>query len=169
MKGLASEIARVAYALGEDGFKVMYNVFYNLRLEAFGLWVEEIGRERLASRGIIVTKGVGSLNQHDLLQLWGDGPAIGYLTGVVILDKESPLAITDNPFLKSETLDALRGKDIGFVYDAMWEKISTALEAEGRPTSTLFIPELNDYYLGQLFSLYDMVTQIHAGLIDLMP
>ena len=95
-----------------------------------------------------------------------EGPADKIITFITVSHRKNNLKV---PKYKNEQISYLGGhkfKDI-----LMYERHATAvaLMKNKRPNGTIYLPELNEYYLGQLFCFFEMATVYLGYFLNINP
>jgi glucose-6-phosphate isomerase len=143
---------------------------YADRLRAFSawyvqLWAESLGK-RLDREGRIVETGptplpaVGATDQHAQGQLFMEGPRDKLITFVAVERPGRDLVIPTR-----EGADRyLGGVRLGALLDAERQGTTEALAADGRPSLTVSVEELDASALGGLLMLYELATAFAGEL-----
>lgn len=135
------------YSLGKDIAVLMP---YKYGLKDFAKWYQQLWSESLGKNGKGQTpiSMLGPVDQHSQLQLMLDGPDDKFVT--IIKVRKSKTDIADmNELLNIEA-------------DATIE----TLAKKGKPVCVIEIPELNEYYLGQLFYFFQIAVTLFANKIS---
>ncbi len=122
---------------------------YKYGLKDFAKWYQQLWSESLGKNGKGQTpvSMLGPVDQHSQLQLMLDGPNDKFIT--IIKVRKSKTDISDmNDLLNIEA-------------DATIE----TLAKKGKPVCVIEIPELNEYYLGQLFYFFQIAVTLFANSI----
>ncbi len=137
------------------------------------LWAESLGKS-LSLTGERVTvgptpvKALGATDQHSQLQLYVEGPDNKVFTFLAVEHLERDLTIPD-AFPEAAPLRYLTGHTLAELLKN--ERLATALVlAENhRPNSTLTLPRLDPYSLGQLILFFQMATAFSGKLYRINP
>jgi len=135
------------------------------------LWGESLGK-RLDRQGRTVHAGstplgaLGAADQHSLLQLFMEGPPDKLVTFVRLerFGGPSPVPAT---FTGHGEIAYLGGHDLSALINAEQESTAAALQAAGRGSRTLILPQLDAYWLGQLFQFFMLETFANGELLGI--
>jgi len=164
-KNPAAALAVSAYLMDKKREKYI-QVFcpYSNQLRAFVEWYaqllgESIGKNELT--GLTPLKALGATDQHSQLQLWNEGPIDKVFTFLEIETFQNNIPL---PYFENKTLNYLSGKSLNALIKAEKKGTELALTKNGRPNQTILIPKLDEFYLGQLFYLFEMQIAILGKL-----
>lgn len=134
------------------------------------LWGESLGK-RLDRQGRTVHAGstplgaLGAADQHSLLQLFMEGPA-DKLVSFIRLERFQQPCIVPPALGGHEEIAYLGGHDLAELINAEQESTAEALREAGRGSRTLSLPQLDAYWLGQLFQFFMLETFVNGELLD---
>jgi len=146
------------------GDRAMVALPYSDRLVLFSrylqqLIMESIGKEhdlegKVVHQGLTVYGNKGSTDQHAYVQQLRDGRDDFFVTFIAVLGDGvgSDLQVADG----ANAGDFLQGFLLG---------TRRALNAAGRPSLTLTVPEVSPYVLGGLIALFERAVGLYASLI----
>ena len=131
------------------------------------LWAESLGKRRTRAGedvfcGQTPVTALGPTDQHSILQLLMEGPFDKLVTFLSVEKFRKTMAMPTGaaaepyPYLSGRTFNEL----IAFEREA----VAAALAAEGRPSITVRVDELNVRAMGGLFFLYEAATAFAGGL-----
>lgn len=126
---------------------------YSQRLESISRWGQQLIAESLGKNELqnpIPFSAIGTQDQHSLLQQWMAGPR----TMWHLFIREESMEEVLVPDTIEESFSYLVGKPFSELLTACHSGTSQALTSAKRPNVTLSIPQLDAYYLGQLFYLF---------------
>ena len=135
------------------------------------LWGESLGK-KYNNAGEVVHSGstplgaLGAADQHSLLQLFMEGPADKLVSFIRVESFRNPCAI-GSEFAQHEAVAYLGGQQMGRLINVEQESTAEALLKAGRGSRTLQLPEVNAYYLGQLFQFFMLETFINGELMGI--
>ncbi len=135
------------------------------------LWGESLGKKvdrqgQVRHSGSTPLGALGAADQHSLLQLFMEGPLDKLVTFIKVDHFPRPCPIPGT-FASHPEIAYLGGHDMASLINAELESTAEALRLEGRPSRTLVLPEVNAFYLGQLFQFFMLETFINGELMDL--
>lgn len=141
---------------------------YAQSLKSFSAWYAQLLAESLGKRydtqGNIVNVGLtpvcalGVTDQHSQQQLYIEGPNDKVVTFISVNNYRSDV-ITPSNNLGLDDLDYICNMNLGKLMHTENTATKYALSKNGRLNNTIILPQVNAYYLGQLFTLcmYEIV------------
>lgn len=132
------------------------------------LWAESLGKEEdlkgnKIHSGQTPLKAVGPTDQHSQVQLYNEGPNDKVITFIRVEKFDHELKIPKSHSDAPE-LDYMAGKTMNELLNAEAEATKITLSGYNRPNLTITLPEINEYYIGQLLFFFEVATAI-AGKI----
>ncbi len=137
------------------------------------LWAESLGK-KLNRQGEQVFCGqtplvsIGTTDQHSLLQLFCEGPNNKSIAFLEVSNFPLHLTIQEEP-VPHEMTDYLKGKSLQEVLLAERKATELSLTASARPNTTLLLPEISPFTLGELIYLLEMQTAYAGELYKINP
>jgi glucose-6-phosphate isomerase len=135
------------------------------------LWAESLGKQvdregQPITCGLTPIKALGATDQHSQVQLYVEGPA-DKLTTFLHVDQfptttEIPAAFADEP-----AFACLGGRSLNELLHAEETATRAALAKAGRPSTTIALPVINAYYLGQLLFMFELQTAYAGELYNI--
>lgn len=162
----AFAFAAVNYlAYTKQGRNILVMMPYAYKMAELAKWFRQLWAESLGKNGKGQTPvaALGPTDQHSQLQLYQEGPQDKIFTFIGVA-KQSVLKLSKPPVSE---LDYLNGLNLGDILNAEMNATAQALGEAGRPTNNITLPELNEYYLGQLFFFFELATVYSAELFKL--
>jgi glucose-6-phosphate isomerase len=151
---------------------------YSDALAGVAVWfaqlsAESLGKEldlddRVVRNGQTPLSALGSRDQHSLLQLLAEGPDDKILTFIRVEDHGVRLEIPQG-YGDLESVGYLGGRSLGELLNLEQRATEISLAERGRLTTTLHVPMINAYTLGQLFYLLEVQTVLEAALYRVDP
>jgi glucose-6-phosphate isomerase len=158
----AAKLAAVQFLLDtKRNYLIRVIMPYATRLQSLGRWEQQLLAESLGKTeayGPSPVAGIGTQDQHSMLQAWVQGRRVHWHLFIREEEKERITLPTISP----AKLSYFSGKGLGQVLDALYEGTSQSLTAAKRPHATITLPRLDAYHLGQLFFLF-MVEVVLLG------
>lgn len=155
----------------ERGCDIRLLATWGKRLEAFGLWYDQLLAESLGKqeRGAMPLTVVNTRDLHSRGQQHQEGKRDKLITNVIV-EKSStePIAIGTSEF-NQDGLNELAEKTIPEVLAAAAEGTNQAYRDDNRPTASLILPEINEYVMGQLFQMLMLATVVEGRMIGINP
>ena len=139
---------------------------YNYYLNEFAfwfrqLWAESLGKDKL---GITPIAALGPTDQHSQLQLYIEGPHDKIITFVIAEKYKHDLRV---PKTNNREAAYLGGHSFNKILNIEYKATSVSLMKNKRPNGTIYLPELNEYYLGQLFFFFEMAAVYLGELLGI--
>lgn len=141
-----------SYALAARGAQVNAMMPYSEQLETFAEWFAQLWAESLGKDGLgqVPVRALGVTDQHSQLQLYRDGPRSVVVSTIDISSRPScPI-----PEPNQQSLSYLSGIGLEELIAAERRATQASIEAAGRPTMGITLPELSPETVGEL--LYTM-------------
>ncbi len=170
--------AVIEYILYYKGVNISVLMPYSTKLAKWAdwyvqLWAESLGK-KVDSDGAYVyvgptpLKGVGATDQHSQVQLFKEGPYDKVITFIRVekFNKTVKLGVEEK-FKDYSSFGYLMGHTMNELISA--EEIATeaALAKEGKPSKTIILPEINEYYIGQMIFFFEVSTAISGELYNI--
>jgi glucose-6-phosphate isomerase len=153
---ISLSVAILKYLMNIKHEKIIFNTsVFSPKLVKYGDWLDQLTEESLGhnSKIKICTKTTELSNKlHSDFQNWWAGGDIFFHQFVFPIKSDSKLI--KNPLVENEFLD-----DIEF---AAFIGTVKSLAINNRPSFITFLPEINEFYLGQLM-MRDMISMIYLG------
>jgi len=140
-------------------------------LEAVGLWYDQLLAESLGKdgRGALPLTCVNTRDLHSRGQQHQQGRRDKLITNLVVEHtKCEPIRIQPSE-LDQDDLNRLAGKSLPDILAAALAGTNKAYHDDGRPTTDLRIPRLNEHSLGQLLQMFMLATVVEGRLIGINP
>lgn len=137
------------------------------------LWAESLGKAvdvdgRTVEVGSNPVAALGSSDQHTRLQLFAEGPNDKLVTFVRVEDHGTRIDIPEG-YGDLESVAYLGGRTLGDLLNLEQRATEVALGSLGRMTTTLHVPRVAAFTLGQLFYLLQLETVLVATLHRVNP
>jgi glucose-6-phosphate isomerase len=137
------------------------------------LWAESLGKEvevegRTVASGQTPVTAAGSTDQHSVLQLYAEGPNDKVITFLRVEDHGVRLDIPAG-YGDIDSVSYLGGRTLGELLNLEQRATETSLAKRGRMTTTIQVPAVNGFTLGQLLYLLEVQTVFAAGLAGVNP
>ena len=141
------------------------------RLEAVGLWYDQLLAESLGKHGQGATPitVVNTRDLHSRGQQHQEGRRDKLITNLVV-DKpdREPLAIKKSK-LNQDNLNELAGKTFSDILNAAFAGTNQAYAEAHRTTATIRLPVLDEASLGQLFQMLMLATVVEGRMVGINP
>lgn len=175
-KNIAAQNALIHYLMDKEKGRYLSVIMpYSSRLRYVSdwyaqLWAESLGKEfdrngNKINNGPTPIKALGATDQHSQFQLYIEGKDDKLITFIRVDEFDTNLEIPN--IFEYTGLNYLGGKTINKLIDAQAESSAIALADYKRPNLTVHIPKINEYYLAQLFYMFEMQTAITGELYNI--
>lgn len=141
------------------------------RLEALGLWYDQLLAESLGKHGMGATPltVVNTRDLHSRGQQHQEGRRDKLITNLVVDQTDrDPLTIPAWPD-DHDQLNALAGTPLPRVLRAAYDGTNRAYAADCRPTAELRVPRLDEAAMGQLLQMLMISTVVEGRLVGINP
>lgn len=174
-ENIAAQNALVHYLMDKKGKNLSVMMPYSSRLKYVSdwyvqLWAESLGKEvdldgKTVHTGPTPVKSLGATDQHSQVQLYNEGPNDKLINFVRVGEFDTKLEIP-NVYSDSE-LGYLCGRTVNELMNAEADSTRVAVTDYNRPNVTITIPQVNEYYLGQLLYMLEVQTAIAGALYNI--
>lgn len=175
-KNIAAQNALIHYLMDvKKGKYLSVMMPYSSRLKYVSdwyvqLWAESLGKEfdragNKINNGPTPIKALGATDQHSQIQLYNEGKNDKVITFIRVDEFDNELAIPN--IFEYTGLNYLGGKTINQLINAEADSTAVALADYKRPNLTIRLPKINEYYLAQLFYMFEMETAIIGELYNI--
>jgi len=157
----------------EQGMDIRVLSTWGKRLEALGLWYDQLLSESLGKheRGATPITGVNTRDLHSRGQQHQEGRRDKLITNVIVESPSAtPLGLPAVP--ASENQDELNKharKTLPEFLSAAIEGTNKAYADDNRPTADIFLPHVDAYCMGQLLQMLMLATVVEGCLIGINP
>ena len=175
-KNIAAQNALIHYLMDTQKSKYLSVMMpYSSRLKYVSdwyvqLWAESLGKEfdrdgNKINNGPTPIKALGATDQHSQIQLYNEGKNDKVITFIRVDEFDNELSIPN--IFEYTGLNYLGGKTINRLINAEADSTAVALADYKRPNLTIHLPKINEYYLAQLFYMFEMQTAIIGELYNI--
>ncbi|MFO7815454.1 MAG: glucose-6-phosphate isomerase [Halanaerobiales bacterium] len=135
------------------------------------LWAESLGKEKsrdgeIVNVGPTPIKALGATDQHSQAQLYMEGPYDKVVNFIEVEKFDIDLKIPDI-YKDIEGVSYLRNKSLADLLNTEKKATELALTERERLNSTIIVPEINEFTMGQLFYLFEMQTALVGELFNI--
>lgn len=149
---------------------------YSSGMQKFGQWYCQLWGESLGKRfdvnnneifaGSTPIVSIGAIDQHSQLQLYREGPDDKLITFIQINDHRFDIEI-EKPFYKD--FEYLNGVKLSTLLNKELFATELALLKSDRPNLKIIIDVINEYTLGYLFMMFELVTAVLGLSLNINP
>jgi glucose-6-phosphate isomerase len=140
-------------------------------LEAVGLWYDQLLAESLGKKGLGATPftAVNTRDLHSRAQQHQEGRRDKLHTNLIVNQwRSDPLPVGQSE-RNQDQLNLLAGKSLPDLMSAAIAGTNQAYREDGRPTTNLYLPAVDEYSLGQFFQMMMLATVVEGRLIGVNP
>lgn len=140
-------------------------------LECAGLWYDQLLAESLGKREVGATPltAVNTRDLHSRAQQHQEGRRDKVFTNVIVDQwRHNPLAVGRSD-LNQDSLNDLAEKTLPDLMSAAIAGTNQAYHEDGRPTTDLHLPRIDEAALGQFFQMLMLATAVEGRLIGVNP
>lgn len=144
---------------------------WSKQLESTGMWYDQLLAESNGKNGIGTTPitTVNTRDLHSRHQQHQQGRNDKVFNNLVVeTQRTDPLQIGMSD-LNQDGLNDLAKKSVSDVLDAAIKGTNEALRTDARPTTTITLPAIEPFYLGQLYQMLMIATVIEGRLLGVNP
>ena len=157
----------------EQGMDIRVLSTWGKRLEALGLWYDQLLSESLGKDecGATPITTVNTCDLHSRGQQHQEGTRDKLITNVIVESPATdPLVLPEVPGNENQDdLNRHAGKQVPEFLTAAIEGANKAYADDNRPTADIILPALDAYRLGQLMQMLMLATVLEGRLIDINP
>ena len=169
-ENIAAQYAAVRNVLYNKGMKIEIMVNYNPKLHFFAEWWKQLYGESEGKelKGIFPSSVDFSSDLHSMGQYIQEGERILFET-VLSVDQVNNEVLVPEDEADLDKLNFLAGKRVDFVNKMAELGTSIAHVDGGVPNIKITVPQLNEYYLGQLIYFFEKACGISGYLLGVNP
>ena len=175
-ENIAAQSALIHYLLDtKKGKNITVMMPYSSRLKYISdwfvqLWAESLGKStnrngEQVNIGQTPLKALGVTDQHSQIQLYNEGPNNKVINFIRVGEFDTELNIPN--IFEYTGVGYLGGKTINELLNAEADSIRVSLANYSRPTMTITIPKINEYYIAQLLYMFEVSTAIAGELYNI--
>ena len=140
-------------------------------LEAFGMWYDQLAAESLG-KNLLGFTPLTTLNTRDLHsrhQQHQQGRRDKVFNNVIVDEYRFDSLPIGSRSTDADSLNEISEKTLPEVMSAAIEGTNQALRDDGRPTTNLYIPRVDELHIGQLFQMMMLATAVEGRLMGINP
>jgi len=169
-ENIAAQYAAARNALYKSGKKVEIMVNYNPKLHFFAEWWKQLygESEGKESKGIFPASVDFSSDLHSMGQYIQEGERILFET-ILSVENVNYEVLVPGDKADLDKLNFLEGKRVDYINKMAELGTSIAHVDGGVPNIRISIPQLNEFYLGQLIYFFEIACGISGYILDVNP
>lgn len=140
-------------------------------LEAIGLWYDQLLAESLGKQemGATPLTAVNTRDLHSRAQQHQEGRRDKLMTNLVVQRWRSDPLPVGHSTLDQDKLNDLADKTLPEIMAAAIAGTNQAYQEDGRPTADIQLPEVREYWIGQLLQMLMLATVVEGRLMGINP
>ena len=161
----------VSHLLEQKGYTTRVLSIWGKRLEAFGLWYDQLLAESLGKeqKGATPLTTVNTRDLHSRQQQHQQGRRDKLFTNVYVDQPTDDILSVGHSDLDDDGLNKYARKTLPEILTAAMQATNQALHDDGHPTTDLALSRLDESTLGQLFQMMMLATSVEGHLIGVNP
>ena len=165
------QYAAVNYLAGQRGKPIRVLSVWSKKLEALGLWYDQLLAESLGKqgRGPTPLTVVNTRDLHGRGQQHQDGPRDNVINNLVVKTPASQPIMIGMADKNQDELNAFNRKGYPDIMDAALRGTNQAYFEAARPTADLILPTLSEHNMGQLMQMLMLATVVEGRLMGVNP
>lgn len=165
------QYAAVGYRFSQRGQPIRVLSVWSKKLEAVGLWYDQLLAESLGKDGQGPTPitAVNTRDLHSRGQQHQEGTRDKLITNLIVREpREAALVIGPSDRTEDE-LDALQDRGLPGLMEAACSGTNAAYLEAARPTADIVLPRIDERSLGQLLQMLMLATVVEGRLMGVNP
>lgn len=169
-ENIAVQYANVRNLLYADGKKVELFASFNPRLHFMAEWWKQLygESEGKENKGIFPASVDFTTDLHSMGQYIQEGERHLFET-LISVEKQKHKLVIPSDAADLDKLNYIAGKRIGFVNEMAEKGTQKAHIDGGVPNINIIMPEVNEYYLGELIYFYEIACAMSGYVLDVNP
>jgi glucose-6-phosphate isomerase len=166
------QFAGINYLMAQEcGLPIRVLAIWSRKLEALGLWYDQLLSESLGkqNRGPTPLTFVGTRDLHSRGQQHQEGPRDKFINNLVVRTPRTPPITIQMADHNQDELNAMARKSLPDVMDASLRGVNQAYLETARPTANLIVPTLSEHTMGQLLQMLMLATVVEGRLMGINP
>ena len=166
----AMQYAAIRNILLRKGKSVEITASYEPSLQYIGEWWKQLYGESEGKdqRGIFPASVTLTADLHSMGQFIQDGSRIMFETVLNVEKPKCDIIINEEP-VDLDGLNYLAGKDVDFINKSAMNGTILAHTDGNVPNLMFTIPEQNEFYLGELFYIYEFACGVSGNILGVNP
>ncbi len=165
------QFAAVNYLAAQQGKPVRVMSIWSKKLEALGLWYDQLLAESLGKqgRGPTPITAVNTRDLHSRGQQHQDGTRDKVINNLVVRSPANPPIMIGMADRNQDELNAFNRKGYPDIMNAAQRGTNQAYAEAARPTADLILPTLSEHTMGQLMQMLMLATVLEGRLMGVNP
>ncbi len=155
----------------QRGVNIRVMSVWSKALESVGLWYDQLSAESLGKNemGFTPLTTVNTRDLHSRHQQHQQGKRDKVFNNIIVDDyrfDDLPIGSRTSDY---DSLNEIADKTLPQVMQAAIQGTNEALREDGRPSTNLFLPRVDELHLGQLFQMLMIATNVEGRLMGINP
>ncbi len=153
------------------GIHIRVMSVWSKALESFGMWYDQLAAESLG-KNLLGFTPLTTLNTRDLHsrhQQHQQGKRDKVFNNIIVEENRFDSLAIGARSADADSLNEIAEKTLPEVMKAAIAGTNQALRDDGRPSTNLYIPLVDELHLGQLFQMMMLATVVEGRLLDINP
>jgi glucose-6-phosphate isomerase len=165
------QYAAANYLMAKKSKPVRVLSIWSKKLEALGLWYDQLLAESLGKegRGPTPLAAVETRDLHSRGQQHQDGMRDKMINNLVIKTPRAVPIAVGMADRNEDDLNALARKTYPMLLDAALQGTNRAYHEAARPTANIVLPTLSEHIIGQVMQLLMLATVVEGRLMGINP
>ncbi|MCX8028482.1 MAG: glucose-6-phosphate isomerase [Brevinematales bacterium] len=170
--------AVIEYIFYLRGINISVLMPYSTKLSKWSDWYVQLWAESLGKKvdvdgayvyvGPTPLRAVGATDQHSQVQLFKEGPYDKVITFIRVEKFNNEVKLEyDDSLSKYSSMGYLMGHTMNELIDAEEKSTEAALAKEGKPSKTIILPKVDEYYIGQMIFFFEVSTAMSGELYNI--
>ena len=151
----------------QRGVNIRVMSLWSKALESFGYWYDHLCAASLGKdeRGFMPITTIHPRDTHSRHSQHLQGKRDKVFNNILVDQCRFDNLVVNRRLSDSDSLDAISGKTLPELMRTSARATNESLASEGRPTTNLFLPRVDEHHLGQLFQMMMIATTLESRLI----
>ncbi len=155
----------------QRGINIRVMSVWSKALESVGLWYDQLAAESLGKNemGFTPLTTVNTRDLHSRHQQHQQGKRDKVFNNIIVDDYRFDDLSIGRRTSDHDSLNEIADKTLPEIMRAAIQGTNEALLGDGRPTTNLFLPRVDELHLGQLFQMLMIATNVEGRLMGINP
>jgi glucose-6-phosphate isomerase len=171
-RNIPLQYAAICYLMSEElGKKTRVTAVWSRKLEALGLWYDQLLAESLGKlgRGPTPITSVMTRDLHSRGQQHQEGTRDKLITNIWVKNAKLPAIGVGMADRNEDGLNEMSRKNYPMLNEAAWRGANEAYHDVARPTCDIIVPTLSEFNMGQLMQMLMLATVVEGRLMGVNP
>jgi glucose-6-phosphate isomerase len=153
------------------GVNIRVMSVWSKALESFGMWYDQLSAESLGKNlmGFTPLTTLNTRDLHSRHQQHQQGKRDKVFNNIIVDEYRFDALPIGKRDADADSLNEIAEKTLPEVMQAAIEGTNQALREDGRPSTNLFVPRVDELHMGQLFQMMMLATAVEGRLMGINP